>query len=96
MLTDLGGEQSLSAAQLAILDCAVRTRLILDYIDGYILACGNSIINARKRALFPVVRERAQLADSFARQLAMLGLERRTKPVQDLASYLSSTDAEER
>ena len=44
-------------------------------------------MNARKKALLPVVIQRQQLADSLARYLIQLGLERRTK-VQTLAEML--------
>jgi hypothetical protein len=48
------------------------------------------LVNARKRTLLPVVRERQALADALARYLAQLGLERRAKPVADLATYLAT------
>jgi hypothetical protein len=55
-------------------------------------------VNSRKRTLLPVVRERQALADSLARYLAQLGLERRTKPVPSSDDYLRQrsprTDAE--
>ena len=60
---------------------------MLDSIDAWLLA-QPSLVNKRKRALLPVVRERTQLADSLARHLSALGLERRAKPTQSLQEYL--------
>ncbi len=47
-----------------------------------------SLVNARKRAVLPVVRERTQLADSLARNLLALGLERRVRPEPSLKEYV--------
>jgi len=48
----------------------------------------DSQVNARKKALLPVVRERQTLADGLARYLAQLGLHRRVKAtsINDLLS----------
>lgn len=62
---------------------------MLDSIDAWLLV-QPSLVNLRRRALLPVVRERQQLADALARYLGQLGLERRGKPVPDLASYLAT------
>jgi hypothetical protein len=67
----------------------VRTKLMLDSIDARLLK-QPSLVNVRKRAPLPVVRERTQLADAVARYLAALGLERRVKPVTPLHEYLAS------
>ena len=81
--TDLGGHDALSAQQLSLIDVAVRSKLMLDSIDAWLLS-QPSLINKRKRTLLPVVRERTQLADSLARHLLALGLQRRAKPTQSL------------
>jgi|SRR5262245_61580945 len=86
LVRDLGGD--VTTQQLAIIDLATKTKLMLDSIDAWMLA-QRSLINARKRALIPVVRERQALADALARYLGQLGLERRGKPVPDLAAYLA-------
>ncbi len=87
VVTDLGGDDVLSAQQQALIDIAARTKLLLDSVDAWLLV-QPSLINKRKRALLPVVRERTQLADSLARHLSALGLERRAKPTQSLQEYL--------
>lgn len=63
--------------------------LMLDSINARLLK-QPSLVNVRKRALLPVVRERTQLGDAVARYLAALGLERRVKPVTPLHEYLAS------
>ena len=89
LVADLGGEEALSTQQHAIIDLAVRTKLLLDSIDSWLLV-QPTLVNKRKRALLPVVRERTQLADALARYLATLGLERRAKPTRSLQEYLAS------
>lgn len=85
---DLGGD--VSTQQRAVIDLAVRTKLLLESIDSWLLV-QPSLINARKRALLPAVRERQGLADALARYLGQLGLERRAKPATDLAALLANT-----
>jgi hypothetical protein len=86
LVRDLGGD--VSTQQAAIVDLATRTKLLLDSMDAWLLV-QPSLVNARKRALLPVVRERQQLADSLARMLERLGLERKEKKM-DLAAYLAA------
>ncbi len=75
LVRDLGGIEGLSTQQLALIDLAIRTKLMLDSIDAWLLA-QPTLINRRKRSLLPVVRERLQLADALARYLTQLGLDR--------------------
>jgi hypothetical protein len=70
---DLGG--NFSTQQAALVDIATRTKLLLESVDAWLLS-RPSPVNARKRALLPIVRERTQLADSLARTLTQLGLRR--------------------
>jgi hypothetical protein len=46
-------------------------------------------VNKRRRCLHPVVRERQALADSLARYMGQLGLERRAKQL-DIAAQLAA------
>lgn len=86
LIRDLGGDPS--TAQLAVIDLAVKTKLMLDSIDAWLLT-QPSLVNQRKRTLLPVVRERQALADALARYLSQLGLERRARPLPDLQGYLA-------
>jgi hypothetical protein len=87
LVQDLGGD--VSTQQAAVIDLAIRTKLMLDSIDAWLLAQPR-LVNARKRTLLPVVRERQSLADALARYLGQLGLERRSRPVPNLTAYLAS------
>ncbi len=89
LIQDLGGEETISTQQEALIDLCVKSKLMLDSIDAWLLT-QRSLINARKRSLLPAVRERQQLADGLARYLGQLGLERRTKEVSSLTEYLNT------
>ncbi len=86
LIQDLGGKEAISTQQEALVDLCVKSKLILDSIDAWLLT-QPSLVNARKRSLLPAVKERQQLADGLARYLNQLGLERKTKTL-DLANAL--------
>ena len=88
LVEDLGGEAVISAQQRALVDLATRTKLYVDSLDAWLVE-QPSLINRRKRAVLPALRERTQLADALARYLTALGLKRRAKQVPDLGSYLA-------
>jgi len=90
VVADLGGEKELTAAKAALLDAAAKTWLYIRVLDTWILE-QRAIVNLRRRSLLPVVRERQQLVDSFARLLGQLGFERRARPAPELAAYLAQT-----
>jgi hypothetical protein len=87
LIADLGGQDSISTQQSALIDLAVKSKLLLDSIDAWLLT-QPSLINKRKKALLPVVLQRQQLADALARYLGQLGLERRHK-VRTIGEILS-------
>src|SRR5438094_5375769 len=89
LLADLGGVDAVSTQRLALVDLAVRTKLLVDSVDAYVLAMP-SPVNRQRRCLHPVVRERQALVGQLQSLLRDLGLERRAKPVADLASYLAT------
>src|SRR5215813_896844 len=76
LIADLGND--VSVQQDTIVDLAVKSKLLLDSIDVWLLT-QESLVNKRKKALIPVVKERQALADGLARYLSQLGLERRVK-----------------
>ena len=88
LIQDLGGKEAISTQREALVDLAVKSKLILDSIDAWLLT-QPSLVNARKRSLLPAVRERQQLADGLARYLGQLGLERKIKELPDLAQQLA-------
>jgi hypothetical protein len=89
LIRELGGPGTVTVQQVAIIDLAVRTKLLLDSIDSWLLQQPR-LINARKRALIPVVLQRQQLADALAKYLSLLGLKRRPTPVVELDTYLAA------
>lgn len=90
LIRDLGGDASIQ--QEEIINVASKTKLLLDGTDAWIFR-QPSLVNARKKALLPIVRERQALADSLVRYLSILGLERRVK--QQTLEELLSQDNEE-
>jgi hypothetical protein len=92
LINDLGGVEAVSQQQRVIVDLAVRTHLMVQSLDNYLLNLG-SLVNRRKRALWPVVRERTVLADSLARYLTQLGLEKKLPPVKPLSQMLAERAA---
>lgn len=62
-----------------MIDLCVKSKLLLDSIDAWLLT-QPTLINKRKKTLLPVVRERQTLADGLARYLTTLGLDRVTPP----------------
>ncbi len=88
LIDDLGGTDAVSTQERAIVDLAVKTKLLLDSIDAWLLT-QPSLINKRARALLPVVRERQQLADGLSRYLQALGLGRRPRPAKSLEEVLT-------
>jgi hypothetical protein len=85
LIADLGGEDNVSVQQSALIDLTVKSKLLLDPIDAWLLT-QPTLINKRKKILLPVVLQRQTLADGFARYLSQLGLERRikTKTLNDI------------
>ena len=65
---DLGGAAAVSTQQAQVVDLAVKTKLLLDSVYAWLLT-QRSLVNVRRRALFPVAKERTQLADALARYL---------------------------
>ncbi len=71
---DLGGD--LSTQERVLVDLAVTQKLLLGSIDSWLLV-QPSLVNARKRAVLPVVKDRQALVDSLSRIMGQLGLKRR-------------------
>ena len=87
IVNDLGGPEAISSQQTTLIELAVRTKLMLEHIDSFILS-QVSIIDIAKKSLYPVVRERGTLANSLVYLLAQLGLERKPRRARSLQSYL--------
>jgi hypothetical protein len=89
LIADLGGIENVSTQELALVDEAVKTKLILDSVDAWVLAQA-SLIDKRKRTVLPVVRDRNSLVSTLRQLLNDLGLRRRAIEAPDLGAYLAS------
>jgi hypothetical protein len=87
LAADLGGADQLSTQHRALLDEAVKLKLMLDSIDAWVLS-QPSLVNKAKRALLPVVRDRLALVGQLQSLLRDLGLERKAREVPTLANYI--------
>jgi len=76
LVADLGGEEAVSSQERTVVDMAVRTHLMLERVDRWLLQ-QPSLVNKSRRQLFPVVLQRQQWADALARYMTTLDLERR-------------------
>ena len=88
LIADLGGPEAISTQEAAVIDAATTTKLLLDHADSWLLGGPGRLINARRRALYPIVAQRQSLADALLRHLVSLGLKRRAKPTPSLQDYL--------
>jgi hypothetical protein len=84
----MGGMDALSAQQAILIDMVVRDRLAIESIESW-LAVQPSLVNKRRKSLYPIVQQLASLKDGMTRRLCALGLEGRKPAAIDLASYLS-------
>ena len=89
LVADLGGADAVTTQVMALVDLAVRTKLLVDSVDAYVLAMP-SPVNRQRRCLHPVVRERQALVGQLQSILRDLGLERRQRPAMDLGAYLAA------
>ena len=89
LIADLGGESEVSTARRALVDLAVRSKLLLDSLDAWLLE-QPSLVNARKRSVLPALLSRNQLSDSLAKTLGQIGLERRARRTLTLSELLQS------
>ncbi len=88
LVEDLGGQSAISTQELAILDLAAQTKLLLDSVDAWLME-QPTLVNARRRTLLPVVLQRQQLADALARYMGQVGLKRRRPEMPSLQTYLA-------
>lgn len=92
LLADLGGVESISTQEAALVDAAIKSKLILDSVDAWLLS-QPTLINKRTRSVLPVVRDRTALVATLKGLLESLGLKRRQKSVPSLSEYLAQKEA---
>jgi hypothetical protein len=88
LLTDLGGIEAVSTQELALVEEAVKTKLILDSVDAWLLS-QPTLIHKRNRSVLPAVRDRQALVSTLRALLGDLGLKRRAKAMPSLGEYLT-------
>ena len=92
LLADLGGIESVSTQELALVEEAVKTKLILDSVDAWVLS-QKTLINRRTKSVLPAVRDRQALVSTLRGLLGDLGLKRRSKTEPSLSEYLATRGA---
>lgn len=89
-LTDqLGGPDAITPAQELLIEHICRGQAIQDHIDDVLLRLPR-LTNARRDKLLPLVSERFMISRTITAQLAMLGLEKRTR-VRSLQEDLAAS-----
>ena len=88
LVRDLGGEENLSAAELRLIDLAVRDRLFIETLDAALTE--RPLLNRKRGSVAPALEARFRMADSATRRLQALGLKRRTrrKTVQEIIAEI--------
>jgi len=88
LIADLGGLETLSTQQLALIEQVVVQRYLVSSLDAYVLSLP-SLVNRKKRCAFTIMRDRAAQVNLLRDLLRDLGLERRSKEV-DIAAQLAA------
>jgi len=88
----LGGRENISPQKAALVDAIARTQLYVAHVDNFIME-QPSLVNRRRKAIVPILRERQVLVDSLARLLNQIGLERVPVRIPSLAEYLEKKEA---
>lgn len=89
VIAALGGDANLTPQKLTILDAVVRDLVLLTHLDNFLVTLP-SIVNRRKRSVFPIVEQRMRIADALLKHLQVLGLDRVAAPIVDLHTYIST------
>ena len=89
LLDDLGGIEAVSTQELALVEEAVKTKLILDSVDAWLLT-QSTLIMRKTRGVLPAVRDRQALVSTLRGLLSDLGLKRRSKAMPSLGEYLAT------
>jgi hypothetical protein len=92
LIEDLGGPETISTQQAALVDVAVRSKLLLDSIDTWLLD-RRSIVDLKTRDVVPAARSRNAFANTLRNVLMDLGLGRRKRELPALADYLKQKAA---
>jgi hypothetical protein len=88
-LVDLGSDHS--TAQIALVDLVVGSVIALQSVDAWLIArtARTGIVGGRSPRVLNVAIQRQRMADSLARQLQALGLEKKKAPTLNLHQYVA-------
>jgi hypothetical protein len=78
-----------STQELALVEEAVKVKLLLNSVAGWMLS-QSSLVDKRKRALLPAVRDYQGLVATLRALLSDLGLRRRARELPELHDYMKS------
>jgi hypothetical protein len=93
LVSALGGLENISPQRMLLVDAIVRTRLLVDSCDAFILS-QESVVNRRKRTLWPIVHQRQSLVDSLSKLLSQVGLERVPRAIKSVYETPAAIDSE--
>ena len=95
LANDLGGEENLSAQKRTVLELALRSKLMIDSIDVFLLS-QESLVNKRRKVLYVRwCRERQSLCEQFGEHVEHAGAGATGKErVESLPEFLASYDRE--
>jgi hypothetical protein len=94
IIVDRGGRQQWSQLQLMQLERFIITEILIQSIDSYLMT-QSSLVNRRKKSLYPVVVERGRLAELSLKLATAIGLDRKAMQV-DVAALLADAAKEPR
>ena len=89
LLEDLGGVEAVRRKSWRLVEEAVKTKLILDSVDAWLLS-QKTLVEKRKRSVLPAVRDRQTLVSTLRGLLGDLGLKRRPRTELSLSAYLAA------
>jgi hypothetical protein len=93
IIADRGGRESLSELKLDLIDRYLKTELLIHSIDSWMFQ-QKSLINRRKRSLYPILAERNRLVETSLKLAQAIGLDREERKVPMLADYIAQKNAE--
>jgi hypothetical protein len=88
---DAGGRDRLSQLKQLQVERYLVTEVLLQSIDGWLLK-QPSLINKRKRSLYPVLEQRSRLAQLSVQLASAIGIERVPRPAESLEQTYYSQD----
>jgi hypothetical protein len=95
LVADAGGEDELTAAKSALIDCIVYASLKSRVVHGYLATIERPWVDRRSNRVWPVVMDAARLESHLAKLLGQLGLERAPAPVLDVIGEIQRLHAED-